>query len=501
MALSLIGDQLGGYNLAEEIGRGGAALVYHATRPDPSRQFAVKVLSPLAMADETARRRFRREISVMSQLSHPNILPIIDSGEEPDGTLYLVMPLVDQGSLRQILAERRALTPAETLRIAGQVAAALDYAHSKGIIHRDIKPHNVMLMPDGSIRLADFGVAEVLSLESTVTNLTTTGTTVGTFAYMSPEQVSGQDIDSRADVFALAIVLYQCLLGRLPYSADSTAAALTQKVHARPIPPGKIDPDFPPAVEAVLLKGMAVDRENRYATAGELADALEKGFRRLSAEAMAAPLVSPLEIDASESLINEWLPTVKLEIPAEERRRRRRWLAGVVVVLLSVLLLLSFLVVRPLQQQIVYVRGTADALASRPPVMITVIVTNEAGQIIIIEITSTPGATPTPTATAPFFIPTATPTATRTPTVSPTAPTATAPPPVVGGDGVTTAPTNQPGGTNAPLTQTPTLTSTPGTPAPTYAPTNPGQSGGGQGTPGGGQGSGQGTPGAGQGGG
>ncbi|HVO41392.1 MAG TPA: serine/threonine-protein kinase, partial [Aggregatilineales bacterium] len=228
---NLIGQRLGQYEIVEMLGEGGMAAVYRARQQSIRREVAIKVIKPHLIQMDEFVKRFRREAETIASLSHPHILKLFDYGQQDD-IVYIVMELLTGGNL-QLLIRKRALTPQQTGRYLEQIASALDHAHRKGIIHRDLKPANVLLNGDGDAILTDFGLAKIMEGEgSTVTQ---TGTTVGTPTYMSPELWTGRPVDSRADVYALGIMLFEMLAGQPPFQGDSAFALMHKHVYD-PVP-------------------------------------------------------------------------------------------------------------------------------------------------------------------------------------------------------------------------------------------------------------------------
>ncbi len=260
----------GRYAIERELGRGGMAAVYLALDQKHSRRVAVKVLQPeLALAVRV--EQFVSEIQIAAQLTHPHILPLHDSGEV-EGIAYYVMPYVEGESLRDRLSRERQLPVADALRIAGDVAAALSYAHGRGVVHRDIKPGNILLAPGGEALIADFGIARALTVAGGHT-LSETGA-VGTPLYMSPEQASGGELDGRSDVYSLGCVVYEMLAGHPPFSGASAQEVIARHAHD-PIPALEAErPDAPSSVARAVGTALAKLRDDRFATADEFAAAL-----------------------------------------------------------------------------------------------------------------------------------------------------------------------------------------------------------------------------------
>jgi serine/threonine protein kinase len=277
----LIGAALGNYKILAPLGQGGMARVYRAIQENLGREVAVKVLPPWYAADRSFVERFNLEAKMVAGLSHPNIVTIHDFNEQ-NGHLYIVMQLVDGGTLKQqidTLLEQpggiRSMDLEEVNSIFKQLADALAYAHRKGIIHRDMKPVNVLMDQSNRPILSDFGIAKVL--EGTK-GLTRPGAGVGTPEYMSPEQCKGEQVDGRADIYALGIMLFECLTGRTPFTGDNYPALAHSQIYQDPPDPRRFNPRIPPAVRDVIMIALQKKPEFRYQRAGALADALEQAI-------------------------------------------------------------------------------------------------------------------------------------------------------------------------------------------------------------------------------
>jgi serine/threonine protein kinase/Tfp pilus assembly protein PilF len=278
---TLIGQELGGYRIISQIGKGGMATVYKAFQPSLDRFVAVKVMPPFyAQEDDTFVKRFKREAQSIAKLRHPNILLVIDFGEH-DGLIYIVMEFVDAGTLTERLG--KPLPFDEAAVILEQVASALDYAHVQGLVHRDVKPSNILLpKPDWPL-LTDFGLAKIVG----GSQLTITGTIAGTPAYMSPEQGQGESVDARSDIYSLGIVLYEMMTGCVPYQAETPMAVVVKHI-IEPLPlPTMKNPDLPEAIERVILKALAKNPDDRY----QRANALSQAFK----DAISKPVTMPRE--------------------------------------------------------------------------------------------------------------------------------------------------------------------------------------------------------------
>ena len=263
----------GRYRLVRLIARGGMAQVWEAHDEILDRAVAVKVLHPHLAEDTAFLERFRREAVAAARLSHPNVVAVYDTGLD-DGVAFIVMELVRGETLRELLAARGGLTPAQAVQVAMQVAEALAYAHGHDIVHRDVKPANVLIADEGQVKVADFGIAKATSAAFTDGDLTHTGTFVGTAKYLSPEQVRGEPQDQRSDVYSLGVVIYEMLCGRAPFAGETELAVAVQHVRATPVGPRQVRAGIPRPLEVVVLKAMAKAPEQRYDTASDMRAAL-----------------------------------------------------------------------------------------------------------------------------------------------------------------------------------------------------------------------------------
>ncbi|MFQ5922035.1 MAG: tetratricopeptide repeat protein [Anaerolineales bacterium] len=271
----LIGQELGGYRITSQIGKGGMATVFKAYQPSLDRYVAVKVMPPYyAEHDDTFLKRFRREAKAIASLRHPNILVVIDYGEESD-TTYIVMEFVEAGTLSELLGKPMAPEPMRGL--IDQLAGALQYAHEQGVVHRDIKPNNILLPKTDWPLLTDFGLAKMVG----GSQLTLTGTVAGTPAYMSPEQGRGAKVDSRSDIYSLGIVLYEMATGVVPFHAETPMAVVVKHIiDPLPLPRSK-NPELPEEIERVILKALSKEPADRFQDAGEMARALNEAVKGL----------------------------------------------------------------------------------------------------------------------------------------------------------------------------------------------------------------------------
>ena len=259
----------GRYRLVRLIDRGGMAEVWEGRDEVLDRPVAVKVLHPQLAGDEEFQERFRREAVAAARLAHPNIVAIFDTGIDGD-VAYIIMELVPGRPLRDMLRANGQLPVMRAVAIAAAVADALDYAHQAGIVHRDVKPGNILVGDDGRVKVTDFGIAKAAAGH----DLTEAGTMLGTAKYLAPEQVAGKPQDRRSDVYGLGVVLYEMLCGRAPFVGDNDMAVVYQHAHADATRPRQLRPDIPRRLEAVILKAMAKAPEQRYATAGDMRRAL-----------------------------------------------------------------------------------------------------------------------------------------------------------------------------------------------------------------------------------
>jgi eukaryotic-like serine/threonine-protein kinase len=261
----------GRYRLEQPLGHGGMATVYLARDEQLDRAVAVKLLAENLADDATFRKRFLREARLAARLSHPNVVNIYDAGETEDGRPYIVMEHVEGPTLADLMRERGRLSAAEAVGLAVQACRGLAHAHAAGIVHRDVKPQNLLLGPDGTLKVADFGIARAAE----TTALTQAGTVLGTAAYLSPEQATGEEVGPAADVYSLGAVLYELLTGRLPYEFDSLVDLVEKQARGSITPVSELSPEVPQHVEDAVMRSLARNPAYRPASAEALARELE----------------------------------------------------------------------------------------------------------------------------------------------------------------------------------------------------------------------------------
>ncbi|MBQ7817879.1 MAG: serine/threonine protein kinase, partial [Oscillospiraceae bacterium] len=249
------------YEILEVIGTGGMAVVYKARCHRLNRLVAIKILKDDFSQDEEFRHRFHAESQAVAMLSHPNIVSIYDVSTSDDAD-YIVMELIDGISLKQYMEKKGVLNWKETLHFAIQIAKALDHAHSRGIVHRDIKPHNVMVLKNGSVKVADFGIARVMSKSNTLTK-----EALGSVHYISPEQAKGGNVDNRSDLYSLGVVMYEMMTVRPPYDGETPVSVAIQHINGKPQMPSTLNPNIPGGLEQIIMKVMDQEPDKRYSSA------------------------------------------------------------------------------------------------------------------------------------------------------------------------------------------------------------------------------------------
>ena len=299
-------SKLGRYDLIRVLGRGAMGLVYEARDPNLDRRVAIKTILVENLSDEAAAEyevRFRTEARSAARLQHPNIVSVYDSDRDLD-IAYLVMEFIEGDDLKYHLDRGKVYTLAQTLGIMRDLLSALDYAHQQSIVHRDIKPANLLIEASGRVKLTDFGVARIQnSGEATRTQ----GTMVGTLKYMSPEQIQGHPVDARADLFAAGIVLYQLLTGKRAFDAETDFALIQQIISHEPAAPSQLNPQLPPALDAVMARALAKSRNQRYATAQAFSEALQEASR----QAADPTVISPSSLADKRTAASTWTATLR----------------------------------------------------------------------------------------------------------------------------------------------------------------------------------------------
>src|SRR3954454_8731162 len=275
---------LGGrYRLVELLGQGGMATIFRARDGQLERDVAVKVLRPEYGADPDFVARFRHEAQSVASLNHPGIVAVYDYGTDPAGP-YIVMELVDGEDLASIIRRSGPLPPRQAARVSSQVARAIAAAHDRGLVHRDVKPGNILVTRDGRVKVTDFGIARALAESA----LTLPGTTLGSVHYFSPEQARGESATPASDIYSLGIVLYELLTGKRPWEGDSAAAIATARLTGSVPNPSSVRSGIPPALDAIDQRALAQQPQDRFGSAGEMADALD-GYLAEDRSAAAAP--------------------------------------------------------------------------------------------------------------------------------------------------------------------------------------------------------------------
>ncbi|WP_259365258.1 Stk1 family PASTA domain-containing Ser/Thr kinase [Flaviflexus equikiangi] len=350
------------YEVGRLIGRGGMAQVYIAYDTRLSRTVAIKILRSDMATDDTFLARFRREAQSSAALNHPSIVAVYDTGEEDiqtnQGTItlpFIVMEYVNGQTVRDLLADGDPIPIDEAAHVAAGVLSALEYSHREGIIHRDIKPGNIMLTPDGSVKVMDFGIARALAdAHSTVTQ---TNTVVGTAQYLSPEQARGEVVDTRSDLYSAGCLLYEMLTGKPPFTGDSAVSVAYQHVSEVPAPPSSVTADIPDNIDRVVLKALSKTREDRYQSAAEFRADLLSAVR---GQAVGAPATTAYAVPAAAATAvlgaaapgsiptaasahtGNYPPYETGQLPAQQQKSNNGWLWAVIVLLLAVLGFVAF---------------------------------------------------------------------------------------------------------------------------------------------------------------
>ena len=324
----MIGKLLGNrYEILNQLGGGGMAIVYKGRDTRLNRFVTVKILRPEFTSDENFIKRFSREARAVARLSHPNIVNIHDVGQEED-IHYLVMEYVDGEDLKSVIKDQGALAIGRAVEIAQQVCAALGHAHENDIVHRDVKPHNILITRDGRAKLTDFGIAA----ETTAATFTHTDTIVGSVHYISPEQARGEPAGPQSDIYSLGMVMYEMLAGQVPYGGDSPIAVALKHIQEEPAPLRQINPAVPDSLSGVVMRALAKTPDQRFAGTGEMCRAIKHCWVDETEVTQFIPL---------DDMATTVLPAVKAEggseeaekKPAASNRKRMVWLLAPLIVL------------------------------------------------------------------------------------------------------------------------------------------------------------------------
>lgn len=346
----------GRYQVGELIGRGGMADVFVGTDARLGRRVAIKLLKPSLASDPTFRSRFRREAQDAAKMAHPTIVRIFDAGEETvtaaDGSEnqlpFIIMEYVD-GQLLKDMVARGPIAPAEAGRIIEQVLTALEYSHRAGVVHRDIKPGNIMVTPSGQVKVMDFGIARAVS-ESSAT-IAETSTIVGTAQYFSPEQARGEQVDPRTDLYSTGVVLFELLTGRAPFVGDNPVAVAYQHVNQLPAPPSSLSPAVTPHLDAVVLRSLGKDRFERYQSAAEFRNDVVAAVTEGGAPRPVIPTndfnstlfgVNPSTTAGSEATIRQLTAQETDKAVQTQTRPPVAWIWGGVVVMLVIIVAVGY---------------------------------------------------------------------------------------------------------------------------------------------------------------
>ncbi|HKH16276.1 MAG TPA: PASTA domain-containing protein [Solirubrobacteraceae bacterium] len=332
----------GRYRIIRRLGSGGMADVYCAEDTQLGREVALKVLYRRYAEDSEFVERFRREASAAAGLQHPNVVQVFDRGEW-DGTYYIAMEFLHGRNLKQVVREHGALEPALAADLVAQILKAARFAHRRGVVHRDIKPHNVIVDDEGRAKVTDFGIARAGASE-----MTETGAIMGTAQYLSPEQAQGHPVDARADLYSIGIVLYELLAGAPPFDADSPVTIALKQISEEPVPPGQVNPAVPPALDAVVMRALRKQPGERFQDADAFIAALESAMAGRYVETVAAA------DDPVEALEEE-----------DRRNRRRIALIALVLLALAALAVGAWMLLSPEQVRVPDVVGKRSGTAAQ----------------------------------------------------------------------------------------------------------------------------------------
>jgi beta-lactam-binding protein with PASTA domain/tRNA A-37 threonylcarbamoyl transferase component Bud32 len=338
--LSAVDRTYGGrYATVERVGQGGMAEVYRARDELLGRDVAVKVLSERFSRDRSFVERFRREAQAAANLNHPNIVSLFDYGSDDD-TYFIVMEFIDGSSLSDIIRREGALMPERAAEIASDVARALDRAHAQGLVHRDIKSGNIMITRTGQTKVTDFGIARAVGRDGEQT-MTQTGMVIGTAAYLSPEQAQGNPVDGRSDVYSLGVVLFEMLTGRTPFSGDTALSIAYKHVREDPPRPSELNRDVSPQLDAVALKALAKNPDNRYSSAAEMSEDLQRFMH--GQKVQATPILADQTAVMGRGTGTQVLPPTDIPGAEEPSPRRAGWYVVIALLALGLVGLLVWL--------------------------------------------------------------------------------------------------------------------------------------------------------------
>ncbi len=373
------------YEILEIIGSGGMAVVYKARCHQLDRLVAVKILKDENLEDEDFCRRFHAEGQAVARLNHPNIVSVYDASDTDDGD-YIVMELIDGITLKQYMEKRGVLDARETVHFAIQIARALEHAHSCGLVHRDIKPHNVMVLKNGTAKVTDFGIARMME-----SNNTQTKEALGSVHYISPEQAKGGRVDNRSDIYSLGVVMYEMITGRTPYDGETPVAVAIEHINGGAPRPSSINPSIPKGLEQIIMKAMAHDLQDRYISATALLEDLE-AFRKnpdIKFHTVELPVVneprSALHLHGVKPTERDDVPAASTERPPRQEAtwdkdktdmldgRKKDKTTTIAVILCSVLAIVAIIVLMILLTDEDYfsletpATSSAQTLSSEPP--------------------------------------------------------------------------------------------------------------------------------------
>jgi eukaryotic-like serine/threonine-protein kinase len=331
----------GRYRVVKRLGSGGMADVYLVEDQQLGRHVALKLLYRHLAEDVQFVERFRREASSAAGLQHPNIVSIFDRGEW-NGTYYIAMEYVEGHTLKEVIRERGPAPPEAASDILLQILRAARFAHQRGVVHRDLKPQNVLIDGDGRVQVTDFGIAR-----AGASDMTETGSIMGTAQYLSPEQAQGRPVDARSDLYSIGIILYELLTGRVPFDAESPVSVALKQVSEAPIPPRELDPTLPPALEGVVLRALEKDPARRFQSADEFIEALH------------AARMSP------NAVVVEEAPPIEEILEEDDREGRRWWLWLLILLAVAAIAFGAYLLLKPKQVDVPNVIGRTSATASQ----------------------------------------------------------------------------------------------------------------------------------------